>query len=80
MTDNSDRNPPINFNQATDCLGGRFRQFELKDGKIEIRIQCNCSFKCSSRNKVFIKNIDKIPYYYVPEEFDGSELDEYIIT
>jgi len=61
------------------CEGGRFRQFELKNKDIEIRIQCNCSFKCSSSYKVFIKDIEKFPYYYVSEEFDKSELDEYVI-
>ena len=52
------------------CEGGRFRQFDN-----EIRIQCNCSFKCTSRNKVFELS-DKIPYYYEPKEFDGSKLDK----
>ena len=64
----------IESKEIKQCEGGRFREFSNK----EIRIQCNCSFKCSSRNKVF-KVSDKIPYYYNPEEFDGSEFDKYEI-
>lgn len=47
------------------CLGGRFRS--LSDDKLVI--QCNCPFKCTSRNRVWHKQFKytKVPYYYSPD-------------
>lgn len=47
------------------CLGGRYRQFN----KIEIRIQCNCDFWCTSRRKSFYNDpLENYPYYYDPND------------
>ena len=51
------------------CQGGRYREIDDK-----IIIQCDCQFKCTSRNTVIYKKSGyHYPYYYIPNDCQGGE-------